>query len=275
MSPKKKGNELAKWEKEMEEEAKVAAAMEEGTATGNMFSTKSGELSFEGAPLPNNEMAVVIVGSILENVYYEGRYDPENPSGPACYAYGRNVKEMAPHKNIKDSAQADVCDGCPQNEWGSADQGRGKACRNIRRLAVISAGTLDERTGEFKQETDKDHFESTQMAFLKLPVTSVKPYAAMVKQLQGSMGRPPHGVFAKIKVVPDSKTQFKVVCEPLDKVSADLWPTIKKRHEEAQNLIEFPYPDMGDAEPQKGKAKGKPKKKAKATKKAAPTRRKF
>ena len=43
---------LVSYEDRMAEEAKVAAAMEAGVATGSFFSLKSGQLSFNDSPIP-------------------------------------------------------------------------------------------------------------------------------------------------------------------------------------------------------------------------------
>lgn len=234
---------LATWDEELAKQAQVAQAMEESTATGSFFSLKSGVLSFNDSPVPGNEMAVVIVDSILENVYYEGAYDSDNITGPTCFAFGRDEKTLAPHAKVIEVKQemcgaSGLCNGCEMNEWGSAEKGRGKACRNTRRLALVSAGSFD--NGKFKAYKE-DQIEQAQLAFLKLPVTSVKGYAAFVKQVAGALKRPPHGIFTKIKVVPDAGTQFKVTFEALGNVPDDLMSVVMARHKEAVASIEQPY----------------------------------
>ena len=249
---------VAKWDEELARQAQIAAAAEESTATGQFFSLKSGVLSFNDAPVPNNEMAVVILDSILENVYYEGKYDPDNVQGPRCFAFGRDEKTMEPHKIVVESGNSMAgasgqCAGCEMNEWGSADTGRGKACRNSRRLGMIAAGTLE--NGKFKQ-FDDEMFETAAITFMKLPVTSVKGYAAFVKQIAGALKRPPHAIFTKVSVRPDPSSQFKVVFEPLAQVPDDLLGTIMKRHEEAQAVIEFPYTPFNEEEQKPARGRG-------------------
>ncbi len=270
MSTKKKtGKAVANWDEQLAADAEVAANMEESTASGQFFSVKGGVLSFNDAPLPDNQVAVVIVDHILENVFYEGAYDPDDPCGPTCFAFGRNDDEMEPHQKVVDAEQfqGEVCKDCENNEWGSADTGRGKACRNTRRLALIPAGNFNDKTGDFEPFEDEEHYESAAIAFIKLPVTSVKGYAAFVKQVASALKRPPHGVFTKIKVVPDPSSQFKVVFEPIGQVPNDVLGAIMKRHEEAQGIIEFPYeldseqeekkPARGKKKPAKKKGRGK------------------
>ena len=140
-------------------------------------------------------------------------------------------------------------------EWGSADTGRGKAARETRRLALIPAGTFD-RMGKFEAFDDVESFEAAGIGFMKLPVTSVKGYAAFVKQIAGALKRPPHGVFTRIKVVPDPNSQFKVTFEPLAQVPDEIMGVIMQRHEEAKATIETPYPRF-DEEAEKKPARGR------------------
>jgi hypothetical protein len=248
---------LVRWDEELAKQAEVAAGMEANTGGGQFFSTKSGVLSWQDAPLPNNQMAVVILDSILENVYYEGRYDPEVPQGPVCFAFGREEKTMGPHQLVIDAGKqmcgaSGQCAGCPMNEWGSSDVGRGKACRNTRRLAMIPAGTFNQ-AGKFELFDDEEHFASTAIGFMRLPVTSVKGYASFVKQVAGALRRPPFGIVTKVMVKPDPQTQFKVVFEPLMNLPDELMSVIMTRHEEAKSTIDFPYqPNEEEATPKRG-----------------------
>jgi hypothetical protein len=245
---------LVKWDEELAKQAEVAAGMEANTGGGQFFSLKSGILSWQDAPLPNNQMAVVILDSVLENVFYEGKFDPDTPQGPMCFAFGREEKTLAPHQIVIDAGnqqcgESGLCESCEMNEWGSADTGRGKACRNTRRLALIPAGTFNQ-AGKFELIEDDEHFESTAIGFMKLPVTSVKGYASFVKQVAGALRRPPFGIVTKVKVMPDPKSQFKVVFEPIMNLPDELMSAIMKRHEEAKSTIDFPYqPNDEEAPP--------------------------
>ena len=252
----KKKNAIVSYEDRMAEEAKVAAAMEAGVATGSFFSLKSGQLSFNDSPIEGNEMAVVILSSRLENIHYEGEYDPDDIQGPTCFAFGKDDSEMAPHEVVQEAGTAvhDNCEECPNNEWGSADTGRGKACRNTRRLAMIPAGKFD-KSGEFVLEEDPGKYADAEVAYMKLPVTSVKGYAAFVKNLSATLERPPHCVITRVAVVPDTKTQFKVVFEALEEAPKELLEVLFDRHDEVENLIEFPYTVNTEKESKEDKKK--------------------
>lgn len=231
---------VANWDEELAAQAAAAAKTEESTATGSFFSVKSGVLTFNDAPIANNQMAVVITDSIIENVCYGDDYDSENPRPPICFAFGRTEDEMRPHQVCVDAGTAvhETCHGCPNNEWGSADKGKGKACRNIRRLALVPAGTLDKNDNYTE---DMDNVGDHENAFMKLPVTSVKGYSAYVKSLAASLKRPPHGVVTHIRVVPDPKNQFKITFEALGKVENNAMGDVMRKHEEAVATIEQPY----------------------------------
>lgn len=254
MAPRQKtlkatGTALVNWDEELARQATEVANMEASTGGGNFFSLQGGILSFNGTPLENNQMAVVIADYVMENVFYEGRYDPNTPSPPMCYAFGRDEKSMEPHRIVVEASnhQHDTCAGCPNNEWGSADEGRGKACRNIRRLALVPAGALD-KDGRFTM-ADAEYLQSATFGFLKLPVTSVKGFAAFVKTVSGALKRPPHGIFTRVRIVPDASNQFKVVFEPLSPVPASHMGIVMQRHAEAKSLIEQSYPLPEDAPP--------------------------
>ena len=243
---------ITNWDEELAAQAQAAAAMEESTSTGEFFGLKSGQLTWADSPLPGNQMAVIVLDHVLENLFYTGAYDSETPQAPDCFAFGRIEKELAPHQVVIDNGTAvcESCHGCEKNEFGSADVGKGKACRNVRRLAMISAGTINPKTDEVTLVEDSGEIEAAKIGYMKLPVMSVKGWAAYVKQLAGALHRPPHAVFTKVSVVPDAKSQFRVVFECLGEVPNELLGAIMQRHNEAKEAIEFPYtPRDPNAEP--------------------------
>lgn len=218
------------------------AAMEESSAPGEFFSLKGGQLAFAGDPIKGNAIGVIIFDSIIENVYYGSEYDPEKPQAPKCFAFGKDENDMSPHHVVVGAGkeQAGDCQSCPHNEWGSAAKGKGKACRNARRLGMIAAGDFN-KAGEFSPYEDIDEIINGQLGFMKLPVTSVKGYANYIKKLAVTLKRPPFAVYTKITLVPDAKTQFKVKFECLGLVANDSIKAIITKADEVSQVIEFPY----------------------------------
>lgn len=251
MAPKKSTqNALASYDAKLAAIAEQYSKTEASAATGAFFSTRGGILSWNNTPLKNNEMAVIIVDSIMENVYYEADFDPDTPMSPNCYAFGRDEFQMVPHEAViaAGSNISTNCEDCPYNEWASADKGKGKKCRNVRRLAMISAGTLD-RDGELEPIEDPEALFGAEVGFMKLPVTSVKNYANYVKTLATQLKRPPFAVYTKVTLVPDAKSQFKVMFEALGLLDSSFIQYAIDKNAAVAGLIEFPY-KVNEEEPQ-------------------------
>lgn len=231
---------IVAWDEELAKQAEVAAGMEANTGGGQFFSLKAGVLSFDGAPMPGNQMCVIILDSVFETTYYEGEYDPDSPASPTAFAFGRDEDTMVWHENSAPEFAGLLCRESEVCQWGSSDKGRGKAAKENRRLAMIPAGVFN-RQGDLELFDDEAHFSKAEIAFMKVPVTSVKGYAAFVKQTAAQLKRPPHGIFARVWVEPDPKSQFKVYFEAIEKVPNELMQVIMDRNEEAKASIEFPY----------------------------------
>jgi hypothetical protein len=248
------GKSLVKWDEQLAKEADIAASMEANAGGGQFFSLKSGVLSWQDAPMPDNQMAVIILDHIFETTYYEHDYDPENPSGPTSFAFGRDEATLRWHESSLKFA-GELCKDTEVCQWGTADKGRGKAAKETRRLAMVPAGNFV--NGKFKLIDDPDHYMETTVGFMKLPVTSVKGFAGFVKQVAGALRRPPHGIITKVKVVPDPNSQFKVLFEPMQNVPDNLMGAIMARREEVMKTIDFPYQvgEIEDKKPAAGRAK--------------------
>lgn len=230
------------WDEQLAREAEAAAGMEASAGGGNFFSVRGGILSFNGIQMPDNQMLVVVIDHILENVFYADEFNSDKVTPPTCFALGRDEKTLAPHKVVFEAGQEqnDTCPGCPMNEWNTAPRGRGKACRNIRRLALIPAGEFD-KDGTPKLIDDPIHYQNAQIGYLKLPVTSVSGWATLVKQLNAVFKRPPVGMFMRCRVVPDQKSQFKVIFDVVKEVDESLLPALMERRQGVATTIDFPY----------------------------------
>lgn len=247
------GTSMVKWDEALAKQAEEYAQQEANTGGGNFIGTRNGILKVNDTPIPNNELGAVVLDSVLLNMYFEGKFDPDDPIPPMCYAFGRSEEEMRPHP---DSAkpQNPKCEDCRHNQFNSADEGGGKACKNTRRVALISAGTME--AGKLKKWDKPEQFEKGERYYLSVPPTSIRGFAAYVKQLKGALKLPPHGVFTKVKIVPDESTQFKVTFEAIDRVPGPLVPIVIRRNEAERQQIMFPWPkQVARARPTKEKAR--------------------
>lgn len=237
---------VANWEERLEREAEAAAGMERGAGVGKNFSFKGGVLSFDGAPIKGNKIPVIVAAGAIEKAYYEGRYDADNPEPPVCYAHGFDPEEMAPKPEEVADLKSDTCAECPFNQWGSADTGRGKACKDVRRLALLPAGSITTK-GDVELFDTADAIKKAEFGFAKLPPTSLNAYAKFVRSCQ-AVKRPPHGVFALMEVLPDNKNQFTVTFEILDLIDKKLMGAVFERYDEALPLVQQPYTYPSEAE---------------------------
>jgi hypothetical protein len=239
----RKTTEVGDWRSELSSSAKAAVASEDTAASGGgrFFSTRAGQLAFDDAALPGNQMAVVILDSLMENVYYEGDFDPEQKSPPTCFGFGRDASTISVHEKVfehsdvfspqcgPDGGQPEnpeyLCAECPMNQWGTASKGKGKACSNRRRLAIVPAGTYKPqgRGGGFELELfdEEEPFRTADLAYLKLPVTSVKGFATYLKQVAEQFDRPLWGVVTRVYLEPHPKYQFQVKFELLEVIEDD------------------------------------------------------
>lgn len=239
--------------------AKEAAAKERPSVS--RISLKSGVMSYDGSPMPGNTMNVIIVGGAYRNVLYLGQYDPNNIVNPNCFALSDDESSLAAHENVPDENIPEnsetlaretprSCAGCSKFDWGSDPKGgRGKACKQTRRLIMLPADVLD-------QEDPVDAILKSEMAILDLPVTSVKNYSTLVNSLAATIGLPVWAVVTQVQVVPDAKTQFRVNMTPMSPAGEEaVIRALMKRRDEAMRMALVPYDGVGgEQDPNAGKA---------------------
>ena len=121
------------------EEALAAEALEMKKRVGAVGGDYIGVNRDKTFRLPGGEaspaVAGFIVGFVAINQFYKGKYDPKNLAGPVCAAAGQNIADLRPFEKAPEKQNAD-CHTCWANQWGS--DGKGKACKNQRQLALIA-----------------------------------------------------------------------------------------------------------------------------------------
>jgi hypothetical protein len=190
-------------------QAMTIATQEAERPKSNWASFKGGQLTINDQVMKDNKAPVVVIHSVFENQLYKDRYDPNNIQPPICYAFGETDDDLKPHPDSAEP-QHPTCEGCPKNEWKSdPGGGKGKACKNVRRLALMSASDL----------VDVEKIRAAEVVMAKLPVTSVKNWSTYASQIANVLKVPPIAVITEISVVPDAKTQFQVNFALLDKIT--------------------------------------------------------
>ena len=93
------------------------------------------------------EFNAIIVAMLpkVSRTYYAGKYDPDaKPTMPDCWSNNGDVPEAK-----ASNRQASNCASCPKNIDGSGENGKGKACRFQRRVAVLLEGDDSGDTYQF------------------------------------------------------------------------------------------------------------------------------
>lgn len=218
---------------ELAQAAKDDAARERPSIS--KISLKSGFLSYMKNPVAGNAMEVIVLADVYWRKLYMRKYDPNNIVNPDCFACKAGTDDgMEPHENVE-SPKNEECKGCKYSEWGSdpnSPSGRGKWCKETRRIVVIPANMA----------STPEQVMSAEMAILDVPVMSVKNFSALVNTVAASVNLPLFCVVVKLAPVPDMKAQFVLTFTPMSVIqSPDVIQALRRRKEEAERAGSQPY----------------------------------
>lgn len=140
----KGGNTLPAHLRNLELDETTKALMGSGGASGKRISIKGGvfRMIVDGKEIAQNEdraMNIVIVAANanVSRSYYEDTYVEGQVLAPTCWSNDG----ITPDTKVSEP-QAGKCASCPQNIAGSAESGKGRACRFSQRLAVTLENDL-------------------------------------------------------------------------------------------------------------------------------------
>jgi hypothetical protein len=226
---------LVKWDEELAKYAEQGLVMEKGTKVGQFFSFQGGVMTYLGETCTDNSFKCVVLDAAIEQSYYEKGWDPDNTSGPDCFALGKDLVNLSPDITVA-HPQHDTCGTCPKNAWGSGKKAngapsKGKACKSRRRLMIIP----------FAMEAKHQDIIDAEVAFMGIPTMSVGNWADYIRKVSLVHRRPFWAVATKVFLKPDKKTQFQVKFEFITIMNVELLSALKQRMAEAQKLILTPY----------------------------------
>ena len=134
-----------------------------------------------GDPATSIEVIILAANHNVSKTYYAKGYDPTaSAEQPTCFSNDGTKPDASVEK-----PQSKTCASCSKNVFGSATQGRGKACSDSRRIAIAPAGSPDDPM------------------LLRLAYNSMKNLAALGQKL-GSMGIDPRAIIMKLSFDSDS-----------------------------------------------------------------------
>src|SRR5271165_352306 len=88
-------------------------------------------------PRGSIEVVIVKASSKLSKIWYEHGYEDGSAAPPDCFS----TNGVTPDPSATNK-QNPTCAGCKRDAWGSSATGKGKACGDSRRLAVVPQSDL-------------------------------------------------------------------------------------------------------------------------------------
>ena len=153
----------------------------EPTGGGNFINIKGNEFNFQGEAL-GGVMSIVIVADCFENAFYDSAYNADDPLPPGCFSIEVSPDDLSPNEEGPNIQSDGDCSDCWANEFGSSETGRGKACKNSRRLAIMAV-SIDE-------DGNLEAVSTGEVAVLRVPPTSLKNYSGFIKRSNKVLRRP-------------------------------------------------------------------------------------
>ena len=212
--------------------------------TGNRIAVTQDKKFRNAAGDKFDTMSGVIVDFVAKKAFYEGKYDKDNIVPPNCFAMG-----FVPHdalecsENSPDAQHTDGCKTCPKNAFGSADNGKGKACKDSYILALLPP----------------DAEEGASLVTLELSATAIKPFEKYVRDLARDFGKAPYCFVTKF-YFDDASDYPSVRCGSPQMADGNLIALAYSMCEDATKLLSV-EPNVADFEEKvaaKPKSKGKP-----------------
>lgn len=240
-----KDNALVKPEQDAElAELLAKAAMQQAeseTDTVPFISLKGKKFTIGDEKL-GTTLDVVILASVADNAWYDRKYDPSSGevSPPACFSIGG--KE--PHSDSP-KPQHDDCASCPKNQYESAENGKGKACRNGRRLLVASV-----KDGKVNLAN---------LAIINVAPTTLKAISKYIKSVNIIKGLPCWAVVTRVSFDEDVAWPL-LTFTLLDVLDAQYLGDIARSLVSYEELVSVPYNTAGYVTPDEQIQKEAPKK---------------
>jgi len=244
----------------------VAQTKKAETPTGGFISTKGGHLTINGTQLPGDKINAIIIDYKKDNEFYPKAFAPNEAQAPVCAAIVAPDQILSPWRKLRDGEKYEEfennnrelglvsempkpqvkagfnCDSCRMLEWGSAvliigktGSGKGKACRESRRLHVFAAD----------QCTTPADIERAPYMTLIPPPTSAQNFSTFANEVAEVLGLPIFGAVVEISVKPHEQFQFMVYFKILEAISDQgRLAALLNRHEQIrQKPVMLPKPD--------------------------------
>lgn len=232
---------LANWRERLQKNAGEALQKGIGSESGGSILFDAGRFSYKEQIL-GDRLDCVIVGVQAARAYYAGAYKSGSKDAPTCYSYDG----VAPHPESASKQNSD-CANCHWNQFRTAHQGEGKACREGYRIAVVDVKAIEDGRAA-----------TAEALTMKFSITASKVIAKHVKRLVALHGSIV-GAVTTLLIAPDKKTQYTIEAQIGDELSEATQEILGSRIDDVEALLNRPYPkpEAGKAPPSTGGRAGK------------------
>lgn len=122
----------------------------------------------------------VIVNFVAKKAWYQDPFDKDERVPPNCFAIGTvSHNELEPSENSPDIQSSEGCRTCPKNQFKSAANGKGKACKDSYVLALLPP------------DAALDGADSS-LVTLEISATGITPFEKYVRALSRDYGKAPY-----------------------------------------------------------------------------------
>jgi hypothetical protein len=206
--------------------AEAARNKAETEVTGIPFLSLKNKRFTLGEVKLGTELDVVILADVYDHSWYDRPYKEDVIIPPACFAIGAIQEELAPHPDSP-TPQSEECIGCPQNEFGSALQGKGKACRNGRRLLIAPY--------------THGQVELRDLAIINISPTTLKSYSKYIMEVVGKYKVPTFAVVSRLSF-DDDKAYPLLLFKCIDVVTdGEILRNIMGNQQTYLDMVSVPY----------------------------------
>lgn len=218
-----------------------AKMMAENENIGLPFiSLKGGTMKLRDQVLPNNAFVGIVLAERYEKTYYSKVFNPNDVVSPDCFALGSDENDLKPHENVA-SPKSERCQGCSFNQFETAMNGRGKACRDQIRVAILMVNECRDFDNPHVID-DPEFYNTANIVYLRVPPTSLKNYKAFRNSLINAKVTP-HVIYTKIyaTIAPNNTypiLSFEPFCGIEDMAVLD---KVEAKQEMANNEIGLGY----------------------------------
>lgn len=233
------------WKTQQAEDAQIS----QGSGIPQKLSIRGGIFASGEEELGVGPLYFWILARCRVNAYYDPSipFDPKNPQNPLCftmYADKAQAATAAPHEQ-SERPQCESCINCPHDAWGSAKRrdgsaGKGKACQNRWRLALLPALTFTDGKAEW---APPDYLSTAPFYALDLPVTSGKPFEEYTEGMLKATKRPGFAYASALTIKPHKDFQQIMQFDSGNFIPDDpaYLGVLTARHLEAKSRIQFPF----------------------------------